>query len=480
MAESGHHEKEYASTDPVGAVNDTHTSEPVAAEPLQMVVSDTDSTSSEPKNKDQPPASRTLTTTTTTSSQAPESESGAKKPWYKSLNPLKRRTKPPIPKERIVSREYGASFLSLLTFQWMAPIMRTGYQRPLELNDIWLVNPDRGAGVLSDKLRSSFNKRVARGERYPLIFAMHETFKFEFWVGGICQLVSSITQVMAPFTLRYLIAFATRAYFAQQTRSPAPHIGQGIGLVIGISCMQMLQSMCTHHFIYRGQTVGGQSRAVLITLIFEKAMKISGRAKAGGKAIEGENLTAVKQNPDSGNQTKDNFLLRTVKNKTRPKGGPRTTPDKAAGVLGDGAGWGNGRIVNLMSTDTYRVDQASGMFHLVWTSPIAILITLVVVSIIFRDSSFPFCRSPCNSNHGLGASQRFFDQQYLQCLFNANCQVFHSCSSILPIQLWPDSPCWLLVSHCLRKPSDHYSREGVKSTKLLTRECLSLKKFFKR
>ena len=398
MAESGHQEKEYASTDPVGAAHDTHTSEPVATEPLEVVVSDSDSTSLESKNKDHPIASRTLTTTTTTSTQAPEPESSAKKPWYKSLNPLKNRTKPPIPKERIVSREYGASFLSLLTFQWMAPLMRTGYQRPLELNDIWLVNPDRAAGLLSDKFRSSFNKRVARGERYPLFFAMHETFKFEFWLGGICQLVSSIAQVMAPFTLRYLISFATRAYFAQQTRSPAPNIGQGIGLVIGISCMQMLQSMCTHHFIYRGQTVGGQSRAVLITLIFEKAMKISGRAKAGGKAIEDEDQKALKQkpdsekqNPDSENQTKDNFLSRMMKNKTRPKGGPQTTPDKAAGILGDGAGWGNGRIVNLMSTDTYRVDQASGMFHLVWTSPVAILITLVVVSTRVRDFSFPSC-----------------------------------------------------------------------------------------
>ena len=416
MAESGHQEKEYASTDPVGAVNDTHTSEPVATEPLQLVVSDSDSTSSEPKTPDRPAASRNLSTTTTTSTQAPEPESGPKKPWYKSLNPLKSRTKPPIPKERIVSREYGASFWSLLTFQWMAPIMRTGYQRPLELNDIWLVNPDRSADVLSDKLRSSFNKRVARGERYPLVFAMHETFKFEFWLGGICQLVASITQVMAPFTLRYLIAFATRAYFAQQTRSPAPNIGQGIGLVIGISSMQILQSMCAHHFMYRGQTVGGQSRSALITLIFEKAMKISGRAKAGGKAIEGVDLKTAKPNSDSENQVKDNFLLRMIKKKTHPKGGPQTTPDKAAGILGDGAGWGNGRIVNLMSTDTYRVDQASGMFHLVWTSPVAILITLVVVSKTFRNFSFLFRTISWNPNLFSGSSQTFLDKFEVECV----------------------------------------------------------------
>jgi ATP-binding cassette subfamily C (CFTR/MRP) protein 1 len=44
-----------------------------------------------------------------------------KKTW--TLNPLKHRKIPPVPKERIVSREYGASWWSRLTFQWITPIM---------------------------------------------------------------------------------------------------------------------------------------------------------------------------------------------------------------------------------------------------------------------------------------------------------------------------------------------------------------------
>lgn len=80
--------------------------------------------------------------------------------------------------------------------------MHAGYQRPLELNDIWLVNPDRQAGVLAERLGASFKRRAANGDRYPLLFAMHETFRVEFWIGGFCQLFSSIFQVMAPFVLR--------------------------------------------------------------------------------------------------------------------------------------------------------------------------------------------------------------------------------------------------------------------------------------
>ena len=402
MAETGKQEKEYASTDPVGAAHQTNDPEPVATgplqsvgsndradshefhatQPLQYVGSDSDVSSSDQEKKEtRPDVNRTLTTTTTTSSMTAETrdaEPQKKSPWYKRLNPLKRSTKPPVPKERRISREYGAPFLSLLTFQWMAPLMSTGYQRPLELNDIWLVNPNRSAPVLSAKLNAAFQRRLGQGDKYPLLWSLYETFKFEFWLGGLCQLMSSVVQVMAPFTLRYLIAFAEDAYIAQQTHTPSPRIANGIGLVIGISLMQMLQSMGTNHFIYRGQMVGAQSRGVLITVIFEKAMKISGRAKAGGKALEDD---TQKEADMESQKEKEGLFKRMINKKFNPKGGAQVTADRARGISGDGAGWGNGRIVNLMSTDTYRIDQASGMFHMVWTSPVAIILTLVVLLI---------------------------------------------------------------------------------------------------
>ncbi|KAK5158137.1 ATP-binding cassette transporter yor1, partial [Cryomyces antarcticus] len=103
--------------------------------------------------------------------------------------------------------------------------------------------------------------------------------------------------------------------------------------------------------------IGGQARAVLITVIFDKAMKLSGRAKAGGKSTE----APPKELKPGSSEEKKWFKKRLGKDKDS-----KGKPDKAKGVSGDGQGWGNGRIINLMSTDTYRVDQASGMFHLIW------------------------------------------------------------------------------------------------------------------
>lgn len=251
------------------------------------------------------------------------------------------------------------------------PTMQNGYKRPLDRNDIWTVNPDRSVDKLAEILQASFQKRIARGDKYPLVGAMHETFKVEFWIGGACQFVSNMLQVVAPFTLRYLIQFAGDAYVAQRDDRPGPPIGRGLGLVFGITAMQMVQSLGTNHFIYRGMMVGGQARAVLISLIFEKAMKISGRAKAGGRAIE-----STEQEKQDAVQALD-----TGKKKTKKRGVKMGVDDAGKGISGDGTGWNNGRVVNLMSVDTYRIDQASGMFHMIWTAPIGCIVTLILLII---------------------------------------------------------------------------------------------------
>ncbi|KAI9809799.1 MAG: hypothetical protein M1825_000232 [Sarcosagium campestre] len=308
----------------------------------------------------------------------------ASQPWSRRLNPFKSRTTPPVPDEREVSREYGASFWSLLTFQWMAPVMRVGYQRPLESNDIWLVNPDRSTDVMANTLATHFQTGVTNKFKYPLFWAMFATFKKEFLFGGICQLFASVFQVMSPFTLRYLISFATEAYYAQQVPgAKGPNIGNGLGLAFGITVMQLLQSLGTNHFIYRGMMVGGQARATLIAVIFEKAMKISGRAKAGGRAIAEDDDESRSDEKAATTSKGKSHAGKDKKGKRggKVKGTESTPADLGSGVAGDGLGWGNGRIVNLMSTDTYRVDQASGMFHVIWTSPVAMIITLIVLII---------------------------------------------------------------------------------------------------
>lgn len=220
------------------------------------------------------------------------------------------------------------------------------------------------------RVKEAFKRRIKDGSKRPLLGALHESFTFEFWLGGVCSLIATVMQVLSPFILRYLIQFATDAYIAHVNHTPTPHIGRGLGLAIGVTLMQIVQSVCISHFIYRGMMMGGQTRAVLISMIYEKSMVISGRAKAGGVKDAIIPDATEQDEKDKGEETdKDDGK------KKKKKKGKKGAPEQ------EGLGWTNGRITNLMSVDTYRVDQASALFHMTWTSPVACIITLILLLI---------------------------------------------------------------------------------------------------
>lgn len=333
-----------------------------ASEPLHDVVADNDPlqvhtapssipAAGEPKDPDKPDVSNV-------DGQPVES---VQSKWYHRLNPLRLQKIPPVPTERSTTPEYGASFLSVITFEWMSPLMRTGYLRPLVLQDIWTVSPDRKVDTLSDKLEAALKKRMASGTKNALFWALHDTFKFEFYIGGGCQLLSSLLLVFNPYLTRYLIEFATTAYVAKQTGQPAPHIGKGMGMVIGMTCMQQLGSFCSNQFMYRGHLVGGQVRAVLISHIFDKSMKLSSRAKAGCPAEStATNCQETTQDITPMTEEKDQA-------------------EKSNADAGESCGWSDSRITTLMSIDVERINSACGLFHMIWTAPISIIVILVLL-----------------------------------------------------------------------------------------------------
>ncbi|KAJ6032640.1 ABC multidrug transporter [Penicillium herquei] len=276
-----------------------------------------------------------------------------------SFNPLRWGGIPSVPVDRVPSSEYGANWLSQLSFQWMNSIISVGYRRSLQMNDIWLVNPDRQIHKLSALFDASFRGRISQGAKNPLLAALHDTFKHEFWLGALCVLLASICQVMTPFSLRFLIQWLTEAYNNQGPGEDTQGFSKQIGLVFGIMGMQMIQSTGTNQFIYRGFMVGAQARGVLISAIFEKTMRISNRARAGPAEVSAS---------DHQNGTKLDKTLKRKKTTTKltDNGGP---------------GWPNGRIMSMMSIDTSRIELACGMFHLLWVSPLTIILALTLLVI---------------------------------------------------------------------------------------------------
>lgn len=123
MAATTGHEGNYPPADPEAAAIEPVTAEPMPASKIESEPSSTDMEKSLPLDATRVATQASVTSALTMDPESESPDSETDKPWYQRLNPVKQK-KIPVPKERTVSREYGASFLSLLTFQWMAPIMK--------------------------------------------------------------------------------------------------------------------------------------------------------------------------------------------------------------------------------------------------------------------------------------------------------------------------------------------------------------------
>ena len=260
-------------------------------------------------------------------------------------------------------------------------ILQTGFKRQLHERDIWKVNPDRAADRLADMMKQNFAKRVANGTKKPLMAALHKTFKTQFWLGGFCALMYSVLQVLSPFALRYLIQFASDVYTTgRDNSSHHPPVSRGVVLAIGITMMQVIQSICFNHFIYFGMVLGCESRTVLVGMIYEKAMVISGRAMAGGD----EDATEESE-PSEADERMGSEKIKTNTNEKR-KGTGKHDKAKEQHV-----GWDNGRIVNLMSVDASRIDQACALLHMAWTTPLSCCVTFALLLVQLTYSALAGC-----------------------------------------------------------------------------------------
>lgn len=77
---------------------------------------------------------------------------------------------PPPPKASIEDAtmipEATAGWFSLLTFEWITPLLSLGYARPLEASDLYRLQDDRSAAYIADKILTSFEARRIRANEY--------------------------------------------------------------------------------------------------------------------------------------------------------------------------------------------------------------------------------------------------------------------------------------------------------------------------
>ncbi|KAF9163643.1 hypothetical protein DFQ26_002301 [Actinomortierella ambigua] len=275
-------------------------------------------------------------------------------------------TIPPVPEPGSnpgVSPEFTASFPSRLTFQWIQSIMTLGARRPLETEDLWLVSDKRKASNISAKFQEEWAKEAAkrrspssskydfdledpvskknkkgkkkRSSEPKLWKAINRTFLWTFWFSGILKVVADALMSFQPLVTKAIITFVTESHVGHIARSRGvdayiPPLWHGALMALALYLMGVISTIFQHQYWQRSTGVGVGLRTALITAIYRKGLVLSNKAKQD---------------------------------------------------------FSTGKITNIMSTDTTRLDLIAGYFHILWTAPIMVLTTLILLLINLGPSA---------------------------------------------------------------------------------------------
>ncbi|KAG0223167.1 hypothetical protein BGW42_006079 [Actinomortierella wolfii] len=280
---------------------------------------------------------------------------------------FKKKPIPPVPEPGSnpgVSPEFTASFPSRLTFHWIQPLMSLGARRPLETEDLWIVSEERKASNISAKFQAEWAKEAAKRRQNamsssnvdledpsseknkkrkkrkqsnePKLWkAINRAFFWTFWSSAILKFVGDALMSFQPLVTKAIITFVTTSYVGHASRNQGieadiPPLWHGILLAIALYLMGVGATITQHQYWQRAMGLGAGLRTALITAIYRKGLVLSNRAKQD---------------------------------------------------------FSTGKITNIMSTDTTRLDLMAGFFHTLWAAPLMILTTLILLLINLGPSA---------------------------------------------------------------------------------------------
>ncbi|KNE92674.1 hypothetical protein, variant [Puccinia striiformis f. sp. tritici PST-78] len=282
-------------------------------------------------------------------SNIPKFKAGYPRFFVRAPKDVQQHTSPPAPPSSMdhaeVIPELHANIFSILTFQWIQPILSLGYGRPLVETDLWALDHDRQSDYLSDKLLANYRKRQLAAQKKQtsadpketskasLARALNDTFFARFWTAGFCKLMSDGFVACSPLVNRALIKYGTSVYQHQLNPTTAPlppSKAYGYGLAVGLFLMQLCSTFFLHQFFYRSMSVGVLSRSALIAAIYKRSLSFSSRSR--------------KEFPTS-------------------------------------------QLVGHISSDVSRIDVCMGFFHMSWATPIQLVAILVILVLQIGPSS---------------------------------------------------------------------------------------------
>ncbi|CAL9770494.1 unnamed protein product [Musa acuminata subsp. burmannicoides] len=208
-----------------------------------------------------------------------------------------------------------AGFFSRMSFWWLNPLMKKGYQRSLEEKDIpQLGKVDRAETCYLLFLEQLNRQKERRQTSSPsILWAIVSCFQKEILVSGFFALLKILTLSAGPLLLNAFIKVSLGNEVFKH---------EGYVLAFGMFLAKCLESLSQRQWYFRTRRIGLQVRSLLSAAIYQKQLKLSNSAKLDHSS---------------------------------------------------------GEIMNYVTVDAYRIGEFPFWFHQTWTTSLQLCIALVIL-----------------------------------------------------------------------------------------------------
>ncbi|ORX39512.1 hypothetical protein BCR36DRAFT_416970 [Piromyces finnis] len=239
----------------------------------------------------------------------------------------------PVPEQPSESPYNSASFFSKITYSWENKLFRIGYNRPLQPNDIYLLPYQFKEENNEKKFYHYWNEQKnIQGIPRSIFKCMWKIYGNSFIIAGILKLISDISSLVTPIFLELLLNFLedfqnessiTQLPIENSSTISSKSWQEILNPYMGwiyislIFICQLIYTLCGNYFSSMVLDIGLSIYSTINGIIYNKTLRLT------------------------------NKEMQSI---------------------------GGGKIVNIMSTDSYRIWQLSVYGHYIWSSPLQLFI----------------------------------------------------------------------------------------------------------
>lgn len=194
----------------------------------------------------------------------------------------------PFSAEAVLSPFDRANVFSRITFGWMGPLMKKGFNQFLTQKDMPFLPQDQKAANTSALFYKNWNSQVTPS----LFWAIAKSFGLPFLIGGVFKGLQDALAFAQPQLLRMLIRFVNDYTESVEKGDPLP-LTRGVMIAGGMFLVSVVQTTFLHQYFQRAFEMGMQIKSSLTAVIYNKSLVLSNETKQETNTGDIVNLMSV-------------------------------------------------------------------------------------------------------------------------------------------------------------------------------------------